>query len=67
MINVTKLEQIQNEDKSVLSKLNEFAQYNNLDYYFKLENEDVSELISNIMLTHINQMNVVIKTKQSLN
>lgn len=45
MINITKLEQIKNEDKSILSKLNEFAQYNDLDYYYKLENEEVNRFI----------------------
>lgn len=45
MINVTKLEQKKNEEKSILSKLSEFAQYNELDYYFKLENEEVRRFI----------------------
>lgn len=48
MRNATKLEDQKQIDKSILSKLNEFAQYNDLEYYFKLEKEEVIQLNLNI-------------------
>lgn len=32
------------EEKSPLQKLNELAQYNEIDYYFKLEKEEVGSI-----------------------
>lgn len=39
--NLTTLEIENNKEKPILAKLNEFSQYNELDYYFKLEEEEV--------------------------
>lgn len=46
MSNITKLENEKQSDQSVLSKLNEFSQYNELEYYFKLEKEEVREFFA---------------------
>lgn len=42
MSNLTHLQNQKQADKAVLSKLNEYSQYVALDYYFKLENEEVN-------------------------
>lgn len=39
MVNMTQLQK--ETDASILSKLNEFAQYNELDYYYKVEKDEV--------------------------